>query len=158
MVRPKAQRRIQVEELKVSPSEPSCDISTKLIRPIKFLSILIGPDWPGGIVGSVSMKLVARGMHIAAISTVSRMVQTAQIHTGDLLQHPLLDMLNWAGLGCCLPGNWLSTSSGACKGPRRWWGQRRKEGSRLKSRWFPPQNLPAIYPPSSSVQLSSYQF
>ena len=44
MVRPKAQRRIQVEEPMVSPSDPSCDISTKLIRPIKFLSILIGPD------------------------------------------------------------------------------------------------------------------
>ena len=65
------------------------------------------------------MKLVAKGMHIAAISTVSKMVQMAQTHTGDLLQHPLLDMLNWAGLGCCLPGNCLSTSSGACKGPGR---------------------------------------
>ena len=41
MVRPKAQRRIQVEEPMVSPSEPSCDISTKLIRPIKFLTFTL---------------------------------------------------------------------------------------------------------------------
>ena len=60
-----------------------------------------------------------------------KMVQMAQIHTGDLLQHPLLDMLNWAGLGCCLPGNWLSTSSGACKGPRRWCERHSGEMDRL---------------------------
>ena len=119
MVKPKTRRRIQVEEAMPSPSDPSCEISSKLIRPIRFLSILIGPDAPGGIVGSLSMNWVARGMQSAAISTVNKMVQMAQTHAGDLLQHPLLGMLSWAGLVCCLPGNWLSTSSGACKGPSR---------------------------------------
>jgi hypothetical protein len=64
------------------------------------------------------MNWVARGMQSAAISTVTKMAQMAQKHAGDLLQQPLLGMLSWAGLGC-LPGNWLSTSSGACKGPSR---------------------------------------
>ena len=106
MVRPKTQRRIQVEEAMPSPSDPSCEISSKLIRPIRFLSILIGPDAPGGMVGSLSMNWVARGMQSAAISTITKMAQMAQKHAGDLLQQPLLDMLSWAGLGC-LPGNWL---------------------------------------------------
>ena len=106
MVRPKTQRRIQVEEEMLSPSDPSCEISSKLIRPIRFLSILIGPDAPGGMVGSLSMNWVARGMQSAAISTITKMAQMAQKHAGDLLQQPLLDMLGWAGLGCCcLPGN-----------------------------------------------------
>ena len=106
MMKPKTQRRIQVEEAMLSPSDPSCEISSKLIRPIRFLSILIGPDAPGGIVGSLSMNWVARGMQSAAISTITKMAQMAQKHAGDLLQQPLLDMLSWAGLGC-LPGNWL---------------------------------------------------
>ena len=106
MAEPKAHRRIQVEEAMPSPSEPSCEISTKLIRPIRFLSILIGPDAPGGIVGSLSMNWVARGMQSAAISTITKMAQVAQKHAGDLLQQPLSGMLSWAGLGC-LPGNWL---------------------------------------------------
>ena len=82
MVKPKTKRRIQVEEAMPSSSDPV------------------------GMAGSLSMNWVARGMQNAAISTITKMAQMAQKHTGDLLQQPLLDMLGWAGLGCCcLPGN-----------------------------------------------------
>ena len=36
MVKPKTKRRIQVEEAMPSPSDPSCKISSKLIRSIKL--------------------------------------------------------------------------------------------------------------------------
>ena len=60
----------------------------------------IGPEAPGGIIGSLSIIWVARGMPMAEITKITK-AEMAQQHEGVLLQQVVLsDMLD-----CCWPGN-----------------------------------------------------
>ena len=60
----------------------------------------IGPEAPGGIIGSLSIIWVARGMPMAEITKITK-AEMAQKHVGVLLQQVLSDMLDC----CCWPGN-----------------------------------------------------
>ena len=60
----------------------------------------IGPEAPGGIIGSLFIIWVARGMPMAKITKITK-AEMAQQHEGVLLQQVvLLGMLD-----CCWPGN-----------------------------------------------------
>ena len=60
----------------------------------------IGPEAPGGIIGSLSIIWVARGMPMAKITKITK-AEMAQQHEGVLLQQVVLSGM----LDCCWPGN-----------------------------------------------------
>ena len=60
----------------------------------------IGPEAPGGIIGSLFIIWVARGMPMAEITKITK-AEMAQQHEGVLLQQVVLSGM----LDCHWPGN-----------------------------------------------------
>ena len=60
----------------------------------------IGPEAPGGIIGSLFIIWVASGMPMAKIAKITK-AEMAQQHEGVLLQQVVLSGM----LDCCWPGN-----------------------------------------------------
>ena len=98
---PKMMRSNQVEVAKPSdPSDPSCEILKRDIWSTRLLWTSIGPEAPGGIIGSLFIIWVAKGMPMAMVAKITRVVMTQQ-HEGVLLQQ--VELSGMVDCGC--PGN-----------------------------------------------------
>ena len=94
-------RSNQVEVARPSdPSDPSCEILKRDIWSTRLLWMSIGPEAPGGIIGSLFIIWVAKGMPMAMVAKITRVVMTQQ-HEGVLLQQVELSGM----VDCGYPGN-----------------------------------------------------
>ena len=94
-------RSNQVEVARPSdPSVPSCEIFKRDILSTRLLWMSIGPEAPGGIIGSLFIIWVAKGMPMAMDARITMMVMRQQ-QDGVLLQQ--LELSGMVDCGC--PGN-----------------------------------------------------
>ena len=92
-------RSNQVEVAKPSdPSGPSCEILNRDIWSTRLLWMSIGPEAPGGMIVSLVIIWVAKGMPMARVAKITRVAMTQQ-HEGVLLQQVELSGM----VELCLP-------------------------------------------------------
>ena len=101
-IREKVQRMMsstQVEVAKPSdPSDPSWEILKRDIWSTRLLWMSIGPEAPGGMIVSLVISWVAKGMPMARVAKITSVAMTQQ-HEGVLLQQVELSGM----VELCLP-------------------------------------------------------